>query len=58
MSSTKAAPCCSAFDFSFFRTAISNSVPMDLAEMGCDDGLPGVGILMLLVSADLWDFLS
>jgi len=50
MSSTKAAPCCSAFDFSFFSTAISSSVPVDFAEIGGDDGPPRIEIFMLLVS--------
>ena len=42
MISTKAAPCCSAFDFSFFSTAIFGSGSMDLSKLGSDDGLPRI----------------
>ena len=58
MSSTKAAPCCSAFDFSFLSTAISSSAPMALAEIASGEGLPTVKMFMSDLSADAQNFCS
>ena len=58
ISSTKAAPCCSAFDFSFLSTAISSSALRAFAEIGSELGLPSVEIFMWLVSADASDICS
>jgi len=57
MSRTKAVPCCSAFDFSFLRTAISSSAAMAFAEIG-GDGLPRVEIFIWVVSYNTRDICS